>query len=320
MEGSSQYVTINGYSSNEWSLDVGSGQGHVLSPPLYNIGTISQYFWSSVSVLFGYADDGTDLISAPSAAECNDKIRIVMEERKRWYELAGMALNIEKTSIIGFGFNPDPSTINNLSIAPVSSIKFLGLTIEQSLGLDQHVKSISAKIRASAAKIRADGVNFSTADRRRLYMGWVQGVLCSNGAAYLPLLNQTQLDSLQQACNCAVRSVAKLPRKSMDISITDVRHRLNIMSVQEIADKTIFIQAWKDRADIKVPNYESAGPETRSRARGDVLQPDQRGMLGRMVSTLAICAYNKLPSEIRAAEDAENVKRSIIKFVKYTPT
>ena len=161
--------------------------------------------------LFGYADDGSDLISALSIADCNEKIKIVMAERKKWYELAGMALNIEKTSIIGFGFSPEPLTINNTTIAPVSSFKFLGMTIEQSLGLDDHVKIVASKIRAAAAKIRADGSSFSTPDRRRLYMGWVQGVLCSNGAAYLPLLNQTQLDTLQTACNCAIRRVAKLP-------------------------------------------------------------------------------------------------------------
>ena len=191
-----------------------------------------------------------------------------MTERKKWYELAGMALNIEKTSIIGFGFCPEPLTINNTTIAPVSSFKFLGMTIEQSLGLDDHVKIVASKIRAAAAKIRADGSSFSTPDRRRLYMGWVQGVLCSNGAAYLPLLNQTQLDTLQTACNCAIRSVAKLPRKSKDISISDVRQCLNISSVKTLANKAVLTQAWKNRESFNSTHTE--GPQTRSRSIGNI--------------------------------------------------
>ena len=84
LDGSKQFVVINDCCSEEWSLDVGSGQAHVLSPPLFNIGTLSQYYWSSISTLFGYADDGSDLISAPTTTECNEKVRIVMNERKRW--------------------------------------------------------------------------------------------------------------------------------------------------------------------------------------------------------------------------------------------
>ena len=193
--------------------------------------------------------------------------------------------------------------------------KFLGLTIEQSLGQDLQGKSISGKIRAAAAKIRADGTNFKITDRRRLYMGWVQGVLCSNSAAYLPLLNVTQIQELQTACNSAIRSVIKMPRKSTDISITDIRKRLNIMSVQDLADKPIYMQAWKDRAIINTKSNKG-GPLTRSQARGDILQPDQRGILGKMVLTLAKCAYNKLPNECRNEEDAGRAKRQIQKFVK----
>ena len=240
-----------------------------------------------------------------------------MNERKRWYELPGMALNIEKTSIIGFGFTPDPVRINNIAIAPVTSFKFLGLTIDQSFSLDQHVNSVSAKVRAAAAKIRADGANFSTRDRRRLYMGWVQGTLCSNGAAYLPLLNKTQLDSLQSASNYAIRSVVKLPRRSIDISITDVRQKLNIMSIRTLANKAILTQAWKDRAFLR-PTYEE-GPSTRSRSNGNVPHPDQKGILGKMIRTKALLAFNHLPITCKDEDSEGKAKRIIIEIAKKHP-
>ena len=82
MDNAKQFVVINEEKSEEWCFDVGTGQGHVLSPPLYNIGTISQYYWTKLSTLYGYADDGSDVISAPTINECNQKIQEVFAARK----------------------------------------------------------------------------------------------------------------------------------------------------------------------------------------------------------------------------------------------
>jgi len=122
------------------------------SPPLFNIGTISQYFWTIKSKLYGYADDGFDLISAPTVAECNLKIKEVMKARQQWYALSGMALNIQKTALIGFGFTPDNVNIENFTIEPVTSIKFLGFIIQDDLGLEQQVKAVANKIRTAAPR------------------------------------------------------------------------------------------------------------------------------------------------------------------------
>ena len=164
LTGSKQYVIVNEAMSDEWSLDVGSGQGHVLSPTCFNIGTVSQYYWTLLSTLFGYADDGSDLISAPTIAECNDKIRQVIAARQEWYKLAGIAPNIEKTTLMGVGFRPEPVTIENTTIEPVMSFKFLGMLLQDDLGLDQHVRSVSSKIRHAPSKIRGDGQHFTISD------------------------------------------------------------------------------------------------------------------------------------------------------------
>ena len=315
MSNSRQYVVINDQHSEEWSHDIGSGQGHVLSPPIYNIGTISQYYWTKdLSTLYGFADDGSDVISAPTIAECNAKIRAVMEARQNWYNLAGMALNVQKTMLMGYGFHPDPLSTCNSIIEPVSSLKFLGLTLENNFNFDLHVKSVSEKIRRAAANIRQEGRNFTTKDRRLLYMGWVQGTLCSNGTAYLPLLTQTQLDVLQTSCNAAIRSVAKLPRKSSHISVSSIRNSLNIMPVSKISEKLILTHAWKNRS-LLLPK-EPAGPLTRSRSRGNNPQPVQKGIIGKMISTLAVSAFNKLPLDVKLEESSSKAKYQIKKLVK----
>jgi len=307
-----QYVIIKDKVSEEWGQDVGSGQGHVLSPPLFNIGTLSQYFWTEKSTLNGYANDEFDVISAPTTAECNLKIQEVMAARQKWYELSGMALNISKTSLMGFGFTPDPLHIGAIKINPVSQIKFLGLTIQHNFGLELHVKAITDKIRIAASNIRSEGYYFTESDRKLLYMGWVQGTLCSNATAYLPLINNQQLESIQTACNAAIRSVARLPRKSADISITSVRNHLKLMSVEDIAEKQILMYAWKNRNNFQ--NVDTLGPTTRARSQGNIPHPVQKGIAGKMVSTLAACAFNKLPLELKLESKASIVKANIKKM------
>jgi len=314
MADTNQYVVVDDVCSEEWSHDVGSGQGHILSPPLYNIGTLSQYYWTQLSKLFGYADDGCDVISALTISECNVKIQQVMAARQLWYSYSGMALNIQKTTLMGFGFTPDPIHINNVNITPVTSMKFLGITVQSNLGLDQHVKALSTKIRMAAANIRSEGRHFGTRDRRTLYMGWVQGALCSNATAFLPLLSKTQTEMLQLSCNAAIRSVAKLPRKSAHTSISTVRKSLNILSVSDIAEKTTLMQAWKLRKELTISNR--SGPQTRAASKGHIPHPIQKGLLGNLVKTHAALAFNKLPMEVKQEDSLAKAKYHIRKMFK----
>ena len=309
MDNAKQFVVINEDKSEEWCFDVGTGQGHVLSPPLYNIGTISQYYWTKLSTLYGYADDGSDVISAPTINECNQKIQEVFAARKKWYDLSGMALNIEKTMVMGFGFRPNTLDIHDTKIEPVTSLKFLGMEIQDNFNLDNHVKQVSTKIRQAAANIRTDGRHLCISDKRRLYMGWIQGTICSNGTAYLPLLTQGQAESLQTSANAGIRSVANLPRRSSHISISSIRKILNILSIAEITEKLILTHAWKTREKIAPQNQ--SGPTTRSRSQGNVPQPNQQGIRSKMISTFATCAFNRLPLEVKIEKDSKKAKRLI---------
>ena len=100
-------------------------------------------------------------------------------------------------------------------------------------------------------------------DRRSLYQAWVNGVLCSNGGAYLPLLNMTQTHNIQLACNQAIRAVAKLPRKSHDISITEIRNKLNLPSVEQMVERKSLQLAWRARSSLRSLHEQSeqTGPK-----------------------------------------------------------
>ena len=307
----SQHVDINGCISDPWTLDVGAGQGRVLSPPLYNIGTISQYYWTIISKFFGFADDNMDVISAPSIQECNEKISQLLSERCKWYDLAGMTLNAEKTQIVGFGFKPATQTVLQANISPSSSLTFLGMTIQDNLGIDMHVSNLCKKIRSAAARIRSEAHYFNTKDRRTLYQAWINGVLCSNGGAYLPLLNEAQASNLQLACNQGIRAIFGIPRKSRNISISMLRSSLNLPSIEQIAERKILTLAWKSRSSFDTIQE---GPQTRARSNGNIPAPDQRGLKGKMISTATSSAWNRLPLECKMMDSYTQAKTLIKKL------
>ena len=147
-------------------------------------------------------------------------------------------------------------------------------------------------------------------------MGWAQGILCCNSPAYLPLLSKTLSDELQTSCNAAIRSVANLPRYSADsISISTVRSQLKILSVAAITEKVNLTQAWKSRRSIQALNSRSEGPITRAKSNGNVPQPVQKGMWGKLLATHAHCAFNRLPKYIKEENNEMIAKYEIFKYV-----
>jgi len=84
------------------------------------------------------------------------------------------------------------------------------------------------------------------------------------------------------------------------------------MSVEDIAEKQILMYAWKNRNNFQ--NVDTLGPTTRARSQGNIPHPVQKGIAGKMVSTLAACAFNKLPLELKLESKASIVKANIKKM------
>jgi len=192
----SNFVQIDNAVSESWPVETGSGQGRRLSPDYYNLATMSQAIFATISAFSGYADDGSDVIYGDSIRECNEKLRAVVDQRRAWYRDMGLVLNDKKTEILGINFIPDPITIEDIIILPKSEITFLGVTIQSDLKWSSHIQSLCGKIYAAANRIHTEARHLSITDRRILYFGWVQGYIISNGLAYLPTLNKTEQLSL----------------------------------------------------------------------------------------------------------------------------
>ena len=141
---------------------------------------------------------------------------------------------------------------------PKKSFKFLGCHIQADLGWKTQVQEVMNKMRRGPARIRVEGRNVRTHDRKTFYYAWVQSHLMCNAGAYIPLLRQNQKNDLQTAANAGVRAVCRLPKRGQ-APMSSLRERMKIPSVEDIRRRVIWTEAWKRKPKL---SYEE-GPTTR---------------------------------------------------------
>ena len=211
-----------------------------------------------------------------------------------------------KSELIGFNVDLEPIEIEG------TTIKFLGLTIEQDLNFDIHVNNISNKMRSAAGCIRAEGRHVSVSDRKILFNGWVRSIISHNALAFLPHLSDAQIQLLTTAYNSGIRAIFGLPKRGY-APISDLRSRLHIPSVEDIRDSSLFMAAWNNREHFSTPA--KSGPTTRGRANLNVPLPDLRGMSGKLLSSISAKYWNKLPIAIKLEQKKCKAKTLIRNFV-----
>jgi len=307
-------VKINDQLSSSWIPDIGAGQGRRFSPDLYNVSTITYILWCITALSIGFADDGMDVISGKTIEECEINAQKVLEDRKVWYDCAGLALNPEKTGYMGIGFEPNPLILDGTVIKASSSLKFLGITIQSNLSWDKTVDDLCNRIRFSASRIRTEGRFFDSWDKKMLYNGWILGPLHASALAFLPTLNSTQRHNLQVAMNAGVRAVANIPKYGY-FNLSAIRSQLKIHTLEQITEKMILQAAWKRKTEFRELCNTLTGPSTRSKAQGNLPHPNQKGHLGKMVSTSILCGWNRLPLAIKIEDDMRKAKKMIADII-----
>ena len=309
LKGCSNFVDLDGVSSNSWSSDTGSGQGRRLSPIYCNVGTMSPAVLSKNAEFAGYADDEMNIVYGLTIKECNDKITAIVHERIAWYKQIGLALNLSKTEIIGFGFTPDNISFDGFTVTPSSSITYLGVCIQSNLSWEKHINSLCNKIRYAASKIRVEGRHFGITDKRKLFSGWILGNVYSNGLAFLSSATQTELNNIQVAMNAGVRAIFGLPRYG-HVEISALRSKFKIPSINSIRSRIMSFESWK-RFSAREQETNAPGPMTRGKTNRKFPLPDQKGHHGKIIDNALVGFWNALPLEIKNVGNAVNAKLSI---------
>ena len=148
-----QLVIFNGISSSLQNISCGVPQGSILGPLLFliyinDIAKTSRHFNFTL-----FADDTTAIASDPSLTNLIKMVNHELTNISHWFTMNKLSLNVDKTNYIIFHdphrkikFNNISIHINNTEIKNVSSTKFLGVIVDQSLTWKEHIKHIGKKI------------------------------------------------------------------------------------------------------------------------------------------------------------------------------
>ena len=153
LTGRTQYVEIDGVSSNILSLFTGVPQGSILGPLLFliymnDIPNCTEYFNFIL-----YADDTTlsSTIQIPSMSDFN--INTELAKVYDWLAVNKLSLNVSKTKYVIFhainkrfqGVIPDLE-INEIPLERVKNFNFLGLQLNENMSWKPHIDLLSNKL------------------------------------------------------------------------------------------------------------------------------------------------------------------------------
>ena len=158
LSGRTQYIDMDGISSDHLAVNVGVPQGSILGPLLFLIYVNDLPNCTKLLNATLFADD-TSLASPFSLFTLNGAanvtaINVELDKVFAWLCVNKLSLNVSKTKYMIFenklNRNPTPTEslkINGVKIKLVNEFEFLGITLDSKLNWKAHTKKIMGKIK-----------------------------------------------------------------------------------------------------------------------------------------------------------------------------
>ena len=224
--------------SSLYDVEYGAPQGSCLGPLLFLLFTNDLYLNIEHSSAILFADDTTLYKSHRNIRYLKWCIEQDLKNISDWFRANKLTLNLEKTEYMFFGSRPmkiEPTLeIDNITLRPVESVKFLGLWLDQNLNWDTHVNKLIAKIKRNIHLLRTPKNLFNKKTLKLIYHAHIQSHINYGLILWGSMTRQNNLLRVQSVQNKCVEIISGNKNCEFNYRSQKILNIKELIKMQEI--------------------------------------------------------------------------------------
>ena len=316
-----QLVDVDGTLSSSCKITCGVPQGSILGPLLFLI-YVNDMKAAANCKLWLYADDSTLLVSGPNVNTIEATLSMELKSISNWLVDNKLSLHLGKTESILFGNAHQINkcsqldiVCNNTIIKPTSSVKYLGIVLDQKLSGEHMANNVIKKVSTRIKFLCRKSNYLDVQSAKLLALALVQCQLDYGCCAWYTGLTKKTKGKLQICQNKLIRSVLKLTSRSRItydhfkfLNWLPVEKRIIHLKLCQL-NKIVLGQApsYMSEGILHTSNSHTHG--TRSSHSGIVL-PRSRTMMGKNSFLFtSIKEWNNLPLHVQSVNSVNVFKK-----------
>lgn len=316
-----QFVKLQNVESTMEPITYGVPQGSVLGPILFLI-HINDLFSINIGGKFvAFADDVAIIVKEKTWQQAHSSAEIIMGKITRWFATNSLTINISKTKYILFSINlvgqpvdskieihqencnTEHTTCTHQRLEQVSSIKYLGLLLDQHMKWKEHIQNLVARIRKTFHLFVLLRSWLSRKNLRMVFYAFVYSILIYGipiwGGAYA-----SSFGNLEVVVNTVLRIATKSRRRTR---IANLYEDFDVLSPRMTYVYRLILHVHKS-----LNLYEKTNNIRPTRANMQsilLITRPTNDFFTRQLPWLAPALFENLPSEIKTTRSVAAIKK-----------